>query len=281
MKVFFLGAGPGDPDLITVKGKKLLTEAAVVIFAGSLVNPEILEWSRPHAELHDSAGMTLDQVLALYSAGKERCGIIVRLHTGDPSVYGAIQEQIDFLRRQSIPYEVVPGVSSFSAAAAALGQEFTLPGVSQSVILSRVSGRTRTPPTEDIAFLAEHRATMVLFLSAGKMTETVEKLKQGYNGNTPVAVVYRASWPDQEIVIGTLDDIATKAAKAGITRQALIIVGEVLRAGRGEGTYELSKLYDSGFTHGYRRGRNNQPHTDSAGPHPKADYTHDDKGMLQ
>lgn len=254
MKVFFIGAGPGDPELITVKGKSIIQQADVIIYAGSLVNPAILCWNQLQGELYDSAEMTLDHVCSVYAAHKEREGTIGRLHTGDPSIYGAIQEQIDFLKQEDIPFEIVPGVTSASAAAAALGQEYTLPGISQSVILSRISGRTKTPPAEDIALLAEHGATMVLFLSVGKLPETVEKLKQGYPDRTPVAVVYRASWPDQKIVIGTLNDIESKVAEAGITRQALIVVGDVLASGRAAGGYELSKLYDPQFTHGYRRG---------------------------
>jgi precorrin-4/cobalt-precorrin-4 C11-methyltransferase len=266
MKVFFVGAGPGDPDLITVKGQELINRADIIVFAGSLVNPALLpsqqEAGNGKQKIYDSASMDLEEVTAVYGANKDREGTIVRLHTGDPAIYGAIQEQIDFCRDKKIPFEVVPGVSSFSAAAAVLEQELTLPGVSQSVILSRISGRTKTPPGEDIGLLAAHRASMVLFLSAGKLKETVEKLKQGYPTETPVAVVYRAGWPDQKIVRGTLSTIEEKTRKAGITRQALIIVGRVLGATHRGATqkdtqhnYEKSKLYDPGFSHGYRKAR--------------------------
>ena len=287
MKVFFVGAGPGDPELITVKGKKFIDRADIIVYAGSLVNPALLPGEGDTGsgpEIYDSSSMDLEEVTAIYSANRGRKGTIVRLHTGDPAIYGAIQEQIDFCRSREIPFEVVPGVSSFSAAAAVLEQELTLPGVSQSVILSRISGRTKTPPPEDIGSLASHRASMVLFLSAGKLAETVEKLKQGYSPETPAAVVYRASWPDQKIVRGTLSTIEEKTREAGITRQALIVVGSVLGAVQNfaahkgaprEDTphldaqhsgathhYEKSKLYDPGFTHGYRKAREKEVEDD-------------------
>ena len=262
MKVFFVGAGPGDPELITAKGKKLIDRADIIIYAGSLVNPALLPGEGDTGsgpEIYDSSSMDLEEVTGVYEANKDSDGTIVRLHTGDPAIYGAIQEQIDFCRSREIPFEVVPGVSSFSAAAAVLEQELTLPGVSQSVILSRISGRTKTPPPEDIGSLASHRASMVLFLSAGKLAETVEKLKQGYPPETPAAVVYRASWPDQKIVRGTLSTIEEKTREAGITRQALIVVGSVLGATH---HYEKSKLYDPGFTHGYRKAREREGEDD-------------------
>jgi precorrin-4/cobalt-precorrin-4 C11-methyltransferase len=277
MKVFFVGAGPGDPELITVKGQKLIDRADIIIYAGSLVNPALLpgedttgSCGAEGLEIYDSASMALEEVTAVYSANKGREGTIVRLHTGDPALYGAIQEQIDFCRDNGISFEVVPGVSSFSAAAAVLEQELTLPGVSQSVILSRISGRTKTPPAEDIGSLASHRTSMVLFLSAGKLTETVGKLREGYPPETPVAVVYRASWPDQKIVRGTLSTIEEKTKEAGITRQALIVVGRVLEAAAGADAgspdtarhYEKSKLYDPGFTHGYRTARGKEGEND-------------------
>jgi precorrin-4/cobalt-precorrin-4 C11-methyltransferase len=255
MKVYFVGAGPGDPELITCKGRRLLGEAEVIIYAGSLVNPEVFLEEAVKAEVYDSASMNLDEVTTFYERERDRAGIIVRLHTGDPSLYGAIQEQIDFLKEKNIPFEVVPGVSSFSAAAASLGQEYTLPGVSQSLIISRISGRTKTPESEDIGALAKYGASMVLFLSIGKIEDVVEKLKEGYSEETPVAVVYRASWKDEKKVLGTLTTIAEKVKESGITRQALVIVGDVLRAQTERGTYEKSKLYDKKFTHGYRKGK--------------------------
>lgn len=250
MKVYFVGAGPGDPDLITVKGRALLEKADTVIYAGSLVAPEILGYCRKEAHLLDSAGMSLDEVVRVYREAKGREGILVRLHTGDPAVYGAIQEQMDWLREAEIPFEVVPGVSSFQASAAALERQLTLPGVSQTVILTRISGRTKTPEAEDLALLARSQSTMVLFLSADRAAEVQEKLLPVYGGETPIAVVYRASWPDQKILRGCLADLGRLMAEAGISRQALIFVGEVLA-----GEYEKSRLYDAAFSHGFREGQ--------------------------
>ena len=249
MKVVFIGAGPGAPDLITVRGRDFLGKADIVIYAGSLVNPELLSYAPGKAEIYDSASMDLDEVTSVYTRYREAEGIIARLHTGDPSLYGAVQEQIDYCKAADIPFEVVPGVSSFFAAAAALGQEFTLPGVSQSLILTPV------PESEDLAELARHRTSMAVFLSAGNLDGVVEKLKAGYPEETPAAVVYRASWPDQKIITGSLSDIAGKCAEAGITRQTLVLVGNVLEARERSGSYEKSKLYDPSFSHGYRKGR--------------------------
>lgn len=254
MKVYFIGAGPGDPELLTLKGLRLLTEADIVIYAGSLVNPEILASAKPGAEILDSAGMSLNEVSAVYLRAKPEPGIIARLHTGDPSLYGAIQEQMDFCRRENIPFEVVPGVSSFSAAAAALEQELTLPGVTQTVVITRAAGRTPVPEKEDLALLARPRPTMVLFLSIDKIGEAAGKLAASYPAGTPAAVVYRASWPDQRIIRGTLEDIAGKVREAGIGRQALVFVGEALGAWNDPGIYEASRLYDPSFSHGFRKG---------------------------
>lgn len=247
MKIFFMGAGPGDPELITVKGQRILKEADIVIYAGSLVSPEILNVCKDDALIHDSASMNLDEVSKIYRENKNNKGIIVRLHTGDPSVYGAIQEQMDLLNEWDISYEVVPGVSSFQASSAALKQQLTLPGVSQTVILSRISGRTKTPELEDLALLARSRSTMVLFLSVDKAEQVQEKLLSEYGGDTPVAVVYRASWPDERILRGTLKRLSALVKESGINRQALIFVGNVL-----DSDYEKSKLYDAAFTHGFR-----------------------------
>lgn len=250
MKVVFIGAGPGDPDLITLKGKKILEQAQVVIYAGSLVSPDILEYSSPNAVMYNSAGMNLEEVTGIYMKEKNNSGIIARVHTGDPSIYGAIQEQIDFCRRNEISIQVIPGVSSFQAAAAILEQELTLPGVSQTVILTRISGRTKTPEREDLSLLAAARATMIIFLSV-KMAGTVaEKLMKEYPSDTPAAVVYRASWEDQKVIHTTLKELADSVAGEGIEKHALIIVGDVLK-----GMYELSKLYDPSFSHLYRRGK--------------------------
>ncbi len=252
MKVFFIGAGPGDPELLTLKGRRILGEADIVIHAGSLVNPEILRFARGDAEIHDSSGMNLDQVTAVYLRARSLPGTVARLHTGDPSLYGAVQEQMEFCRREGIPFETVPGVSSFSAAAAALEQELTLPGLTQTVVLTRAAGRTPTPEKEDLALLARSRPTMVLFLSMEQIQEAAEKLLTSYPPDTPAAVVYRASWPDQKIIRGTLGEIARLARREGIRRQALVVVGKALGARENPEIYQKSKLYDPGFSHGRR-----------------------------
>lgn len=250
--VHFIGAGPGDSELITVKGARLLREADVVVFAGSLVDRELVINYAPDARVWDSAGMTLEettQVLAEAAFAGQR---VVRLHTGDPSVYGAIQEQMAELDRLGIAYTVVPGVTSAFAAAAALKQELTLPEVTQTIILTRLAGRTPVPERERLAEIARIGATMVIYLSVGMIDEVVAELLQGaYTEQTPVAVVARASWPDEELLEGTLADIAGKVKVAGIGKQALIIVGDVLKA-RQEGLAAVSKLYDKGFSHGCR-----------------------------
>ncbi|HWI55558.1 MAG TPA: precorrin-4 C(11)-methyltransferase [Desulfobacteria bacterium] len=248
--VYFIGAGPGDPELITIKGVKAIEQAGIVIYAGSLVNFEILRYARKDAEIFNSASMSLDEVIAVMERGVSEGKIIARVHTGDPAIYGAIQEQMDALSERGISYEVIPGVSSFLAAAAALKQEYTLPGVTQTVILTRMEGRTPVPPKEKLSALASHGTTMCIFLSVHAIADVVEELRSGYSEDTPVAVVQRASWPDQKVVRGTLADIAGKVAEEKISKTALIIVGDVFR-----GEYELSKLYDPGFTHGYREGK--------------------------
>lgn len=247
MKVYFIGAGPGDPELITVKGLRILKDADIIIYTGSLVSPDLLGECRKDAVIHDSATMNLEEVSTIYFEMKEKEGIILRLHTGDPSVYGAIQEQMDLLRKWDIPFEVVPGVSSFQAASAALQQQLTLPGVSQTVILSRISGRTKTPESEELSLLARSKSTMVLFLSVDQAEKVQEKLLPEYGVDTPVAVVYRASWPDEKIFRGTLGNLTSMVSGSGITRQALIFIGNVL-----DSEYEKSKLYDAAFTHGFR-----------------------------
>ena len=246
--VYFVGAGPGAPDLITIRGRKLLEEADVVIYAGSLVSPEHLAWCREDAVKMDSAGMNLEEVTRVYSAEEDRPGIIVRLHTGDPSVYGAIQEQMDFLSFRGILFEVIPGVSSFQAASAALGRQFTLPGVSQTVILTRVEGRTDVPEHQRLETLAESRATLVIFLSVNRAAEIQFRLEPFYGSDTPVAVVYKVSWKDEKIFTGRLGQLSDLVQKNKINRHALIVIGWVLAS-----DYEKSKLYDAAFTHGYRR----------------------------
>ncbi|MHB0934768.1 MAG: precorrin-4 C(11)-methyltransferase [Armatimonadota bacterium] len=241
--ITFVGAGPGDPELITVKGRRALQEADLVLYAGSLVPTALLQWTR--AECYDSAGMHLEAQVKLmadaYRAGKR----VVRLHTGDPSLYGAIGEQMAALDTLEIPYQVIPGVSSFLAAAAALPTELTLPGVSQTVIITRCASRTPVPAGQEIEALAAHGATMAIFLSAGRLEETVASLRTHYPAATPAAIVQRASWPEQKIVRGTLANIAMLAE--GIDRTAMILVGDVL-ANEGD----ASRLYDRTFAHGYR-----------------------------
>lgn len=247
--VYFIGAGPGDPELLTIKGKKIIDSADVIIYAGSLVNPEVLNGRKEGAVVYDSARMHLDEVLSvMYEAEKQHL-ITARVHTGDPSIYGAIREQMDALEKNGISYEVVPGVSSFVAAAAAMKKEYTLPDVSQTVILTRMEGRTPVPEKEKLAMLAAHQATMVIFLSVGEIQALTKELMTAYPADTPVCVVYKASWPEQKIVAGTLADISEKVKEAGITKTALITVGRFL----GD-SYELSKLYDPTFTTEYRQG---------------------------
>ena len=227
--VYFVGAGPGDPELLTLKARQLIAQADVIIYAGSLVNPAVLRYARPDAEIHNSAGMKLARQIALMRTAVESGQAVVRLHTGDPTFYSAIMEQMRELDKTDIPYRVIPGVSSASAAAAALGVELTLPGGTQTVIFTRLAGRTPVPDTEALRRLAAHRSSLVIFLSVGMIEQVVDELRvAGYDEDTPVAVVYRASWPDELIVRGTLADIAARVQAAEITHQALIIVSPAL-----------------------------------------------------
>ena len=249
--IHFVGAGSGAPDLITVRGQKFLREADVVIYAGSLVNPELLKETKPGCEILNSAYMTLDEVIRAMEKAEREGKMTVRLHTGDPAIYGAIREQMDRLEALGIPYEIVPGVSSFLGAAAALHAEYTLPGVSQTVILTRMEGRTPVPEKEKLASLAAHGATMVIFLSIGLIDKVQQALLAGgaYTPETPAAVVYKASWPEQKVVRCTVGTLAGSTRANGITKTALIVVGEFL------GTrYERSKLYDPTFTTEFRKG---------------------------
>ncbi len=250
-KVYFIGAGPGDPELITVKGQRLIAEADVIIYAGSLVNPEILKYGRKDAEVYNSATMNLDEVLDVEIRAVRAGKTVARVHTGDPAIYGAIQEQMDGLRAAGIEdFEVIPGVSSFLASAAALKQEYTLPNVSQTIIITRMEGRTPMPPKEKVVSLAQHQATMCIFLSVQAIDQVMKQLTDGgYAPDTPVAIVVRATWPDQKILRGTIATIADIIHEAGVTRQAMIIVGRVL-----DSEYDLSKLYDSKFTTLFRKG---------------------------
>ena len=250
--VNFIGAGPGDAELITVKGARLLSEADVVVYTGSLVDLELVKKYAPTARFYDSAALNLEETTATLAEAVAAGEQAVRLHTGDPSIYGAIQEQMAALDRLGIGYEVVPGVTSAFAAAATLKQELTLPSVTQTVIITRIAGRTPVPEREKLSEIAGIGATMVIYLSVGMIEEVVSELLQGaYTPATPVAVVAKASWKDEHIIEGNLADIAAKVKSAGIGKQALIIVGDVLKARR-EGVPELSKLYDRNFSHGFR-----------------------------
>lgn len=247
--VYFIGAGPGDPELLTIKGKRLIDAADVIIYAGSLVNEQVLSGHKEGAKIYNSAYMHLDEVLAVMKEAEEQGLTTARVHTGDPAIFGAIREQMDALDDMGIDYEVIPGVSSFLGVAAALKKEYTLPGVSQTVILTRMEGRTPVPEKEKLVDLAKHNSTMIIFLSVGMIEELAETLKKEYRETTPVAVVYKATWEDQKIVIGDLTNIAQKVKEAGITKTALTVVGDFL----GD-EYELSKLYDKAFTTEFRKG---------------------------
>ena len=248
MQVYIVGAGAGDPGLITVKGQKLLQKADVIIYAGSLVNPALLDFAKEGAEIHDSASMTLPEVIETIEKAVAKDLMVVRLHTGDPSIYGAIQEQMDALKKKGIDFEVVPGVSSFLATAAALKQEYTLPGISQTVIITRNEGRTPVPEREKLRSLAAHQATMCIFLSITMLADVVKELIEGgYAPDTPIAIVQRASWPEQKIVRATLETIVAEIADKGIDRTAMIVVSRCLGA-----DYELSRLYAPEFSHMFR-----------------------------
>ena len=252
--VYFVGAGPGDVELITVKGRRLLDAADCIIYAGSLVNPEILTGCQ--AETHDSSGLNLDEIIAIMHIAWQQGGIVVRLHTGDPSIFGAIKEQMARLDALDIPYEVIPGVSSAFAAAASLKAELTLPEIAQTVIITRQEGRTPVPERERLKNLAIHQTTMLIFLSVGMMHKVVEELRAGgYPEETPVAIVERASWISQKIVRGTLSTICDLVAGEGITKTAMICVGAVF-ADMPPKT--VSKLYDKHFSHGTRKAKNDE-----------------------
>lgn len=248
MHISFVGAGPGDPELITVKGQRLLGEADVIIYAGSLVNPALLSLAKQGASIYNSASMTLDEVIEVMEKAVARGEKTVRLHTGDPSIYGAIQEQMDALDTKNITYEVIPGVSSFLATAAALKREYTLPDVSQTVIITRLEGRTPVPEKEKLTLLASHNATMCIFLSVHMIDNVMKELMDGgYKHDTPVAIVQKASWPDQKIFRGTVSTIGQIITDAKIDRTAMIVVGRCL-----DSQYALSRLYAPEFGHMYR-----------------------------
>ncbi|KAA9241569.1 MULTISPECIES: cobalt-precorrin-4 methyltransferase [Aerococcus] len=247
-KVTFVGAGPGDVELITLKGYKALAQADRVIYAGSLINKDLLDYCKSGAETYDSAKLDLNEILALIEEAIGQDQEVVRLHTGDASLYGSIREQIEELKKRGIDFAVIPGVSSFLGAAAAIGTEYTVPEVSQSLIITRMAGRTPVPEKENLRSLASHQTSMAIFLSVQNIQGVVEELLAGgYSKDTPAAVIYKATWPEEKQVVGTLADIAEKTQAAGIKLTALILVGDFL----GEEFY-YSKLYDTDFSHGFR-----------------------------
>ena len=250
MKVYFVGAGPGDPELLSVKAKRLLESCSCCIYAGSLVSDEVIALLPENAKRFNSAQLDLDEITELFKNARDESMDVVRLHSGDPSIYGAIREQMKNLDELGIEYETIPGISSFQAAAAALNLELTVPNSVQTVILTRTAGRTPVPPEQELDELGKSRATLCIFLSVQKIDGVVEKLLPHYGDKCPAAVVYRASWPDQRIVRATLADIADKTESAGITKTAMIIVGWALDPEKQE-----SKLYDPAFSHGFRKAK--------------------------
>ena len=250
MMVHFVGAGPGDPDLLTRRAEQLLRACKICVHAGSLVNPEILAFLPKDAEIYDSAGMSHEEVVAVYIDASRRNVDVVRLHSGDPSIYGATREQMNALDTLGIDYDITPGVSSFQAAAAALRTELTAPEKAQTVILTRTSGRTPLPAEQELERLAQTHATLCIFLSVGRIAEVTATLFGHYGAKCPAAVVYRASWPDERIIRGTLADISEKTLAADIRQTALIIVGDALSR-----DIPASKLYDAAFSHGFRKAK--------------------------
>ena len=252
-KVFFIGCGPGDPDLITVKAKKLLQKADVVVYSGSLIPEQIMKMCKK-AKTFDAAKLVREEIFDILRKNAKKGKNVVRLHDGDPTIYGAIREQMDNLRKEKINSEIIPGVTSFLASAAALGLQLTLPGVTQTMIITRAEKRTKVPKREKISELAKHRATMIFYLSVQLIDNIVkDAVAGGYPKTTPVGVVYRASWPDQMIITGTLQTISKKIKDQKITRTAIIIIGDVIKPK----SYEYSKLYDKSFSHGFRKAKTN------------------------
>jgi precorrin-4/cobalt-precorrin-4 C11-methyltransferase len=248
MRVYIIGAGPGDPKLITVRGAELIEQCPVVLYTGSLVPKAVIDRARPDAKVLDSSGMTLDEIVAVVQEARDRNEDVARVHTGDPSIFGSTAEQVRKFEELGIEYEIVPGVSSFVAAAAAVGKELTLPELCQTIIVTRVEGRTPMPSTEKLEEMAKHQATMAFFLSITLLAKVSRTLIPHYGADCPVAVVHKASWPDQIIVHGTLSDIFDKVKAAGITSQAIILVGRVLTCT----DFANSKLYDPSFRHNFR-----------------------------
>ena len=250
--VYFVGAGTGAPDLITVRGKRLLEQADVIIYAGSLVNPELLKYAKKECEIHDSAFLTLEEVIEQMVQAERRGKTVVRLHTGDPSIYGAVREQMDELDRQKIPYESCPGVSACFGAAAALNLEYTLPEVSQSLIITRMEGKTKVPPRESIESFAAHQTSMAIYLSTGMLQELSKRLVAGgYPKTTPAALVYKATWPEEEAYICTVETLWETAREHGIKKTALILVGEAVA----HRSYQKSRLYAADFSTEFRRAK--------------------------
>jgi len=249
MKVHFVGAGPGDPDLLTVKAARLLKNCRICIYAGSLVSPGVIELLPQWAEKHDSAKLSLEEIVDVFNDAQERDLDVVRLHSGDPSIYGAIREQMNELDSLGIDYEVVPGVSSFQASAAVLNAELTAPEVAQTIILTRAPGRTPVPEEQALDRLARTRSTLCIFLSTDKIEEIADLLATHYGPECPAALVYRATWPDQKVIVGVLSDIAEKTLAAGVKKTAIILVGQAL-----ERKIPASKLYDPLFSHEFRKG---------------------------
>lgn len=250
--VYFVGAGTGAVDLITVRGMRLLEQADVIIYAGSLVNPELLQYANKDCEIHDSAKMTLEEVLIVMQKAEAEGKITVRLHTGEPSIYGAVREQMDELDRLGISYESCPGVSACFGAAASLNLEYTLPGISQSLIITRMEGRTKVPEKESIESFAAHQASMVIYLSTGMLKELSERLVAGgYRKETPAALVYKATWPEEEAYICTIETLYDTAKEHGITKTALVLVGEVIT----HQNYKKSRLYAADFSTEFRQAK--------------------------
>ncbi len=249
MRVYIIGAGPGDPRLLTLRGRDLIASCPVVLYTGSLVPKEVISHASPTARVLDSSGMTLDEITAIVTEARDANHDVARVHTGDPSIFGSTAEQVRRFEALSIAYEIIPGVSSFTAAAAAIGRELTLPELSQTIILTRAEGRTPVPAGQHLHELAPHQATLALFLSITLLKSAMEELIPSYGEDCPVAVVHKASWPDQIIVRGTLSDIAQKVREARINSQAMVLVGRVLTAE----DFAESRLYAADFTHRFRR----------------------------
>ena len=250
-KVYFVGCGPGDPDLITIKAKKLIQKADVMVYSGSLIPSPILNLCKK-GKLYDAAKLVREEIFEILQKNSKENKIVVRLHDGDPTIYGAIKEQIDNLQKEGIESEIIPGVTSFLASAAALGIQLTLPGVTQTIIITRAEARTKVPEREKISELAKHNATMVFYLSVHLLSQIVKQaIDGGYSKSTPAAVVYRASWPDQKVIVGTLEDITKKVRAERIIKTAIVIIGDVIQPS----SYEYSRLYDKTFTHSFRKAK--------------------------